>query len=196
MNERSREYTLLAIDQATISGFAWGTDGLRQSTLVKLDKGPPIERLIAFRGAFNSYISKIQPDLVLFEDTNRAITNQPATLQFTFGLYAVIGIICSDRRVPYVPVNSATIKRHMIGVGEGRKAWIQRAYERMIRDHGNARAVKLAERRSNLEKAAMVLACEEAGWTLRDHNEADALALLDYGHWAVRNGTLEGFTPQ
>ncbi len=82
-----------------------------------------------------------------------------AATQIYAGMIAILLLACEDAKIPYAGVPVATIKKHITGKGNAKK-------EDMI----NAVNAKFGDER------------------ITDHNEADAIALLDYADHNLRDG--------
>lgn len=159
---------VLAIDQATLSGWAWGKLPVQPLTPLEAmavkppkplsgvkrigPKGCSIGRfLIEAEAWLNAMIDQHQPAGIIYE---RAILDPKLTGYDTalklMGLAGTIEKVAAQRGISWVRgAQPSSVKKHFCGSGRPGKEGIKEA-------------------------------CLARGWVHQDDNEADALALLDY----------------
>jgi len=142
---------LLAFDLARRTGFAIGeTDCERPVSGFQTLGGNREEALEAFPSFFLRLVKEHEPKSVVFEAVplNLNMMKTAATAELLYGLSGQVRGLSA-----YLKLNPWSI-----GVFEVRKHFVGQA-------------------RPKDKKDAIVRRCNEVGWAVKDHNEADALAL-------------------
>lgn len=150
---------ILALDVATVTGFAFGKVGsIPTSGSVRL-KSPDDESGRACRKLgiwLRDQFTLTKPDLVVVEAPLNigGVISNPATISLLHRLVGGVETICGPYGVRCASVNVQTVRRHFIGKG-----------------------------RPPNPKQEVLERCKQLGWidkTSKDHDRADALALWDY----------------
>lgn len=153
--------TVLALDLATVTGWAYGRPGQMPSFGHLRFVGQGTSRAGLYR-AFRSWMDAVwknvrdhQPDLIVYESS------------------AVPSIMAGK-------TNIDTIKT-LIGLAEHLEEWaynrveLREASVSQVRAHFIGRNMK-----ANIAKPMTMERCKELGWDVENHDEADACALWDY----------------
>lgn len=156
--------SILALDLATTTGFAFGVPGVsvRYGNVLLGERGSSVGyKLHAFRRWFVDFTTIDQPWAVVFEAPlnvgviSRIGANE-STVRLLFGLAAVAEEAAIDRRIPVVKeVSVQDVRKHFLG---------QRTFK-----GGRATA-----------KAAVMARCRQLGWKPQCDNAGDALAIWNY----------------
>ncbi|MGC0225169.1 hypothetical protein [Pseudooceanicola nitratireducens] len=152
---------IVALDLATSTGVAVGTpnsDPIYWS--VDLGKGSEDRRFSKVLGMTHQLIVDHEPDLVAIE---AAIGGNMAS-PFLIGLVACVRGCCANRGVRCQMYWNGAIRKHFLG-----KALTTRDFPGLSKVKAKAAI-----------KNTVVKHCEMLGWSPKTHDEADALALLDY----------------
>ena len=148
---------VLALDLATRAGWALWKPGepVRHGIWAGPQTGDDVGRFImAFEDWLQPFLAAEQPSWVVFEaPILTAGKTTPATARKLMSIAAVCEVVCRRGGVMYRQANNKAVRKHFIG-------------------HGNLR--------SDESKRRTLEVCRAKGWAPRDHNAADALALLDY----------------
>lgn len=147
---------ILALDPATKTGWAYSSKTLETSGVfdlsIRRDESGGM-RLIRFKAKLKEiYYSDPPIDLVVFEAARHAGSKMQGALVFQAELQAIIKLFCNenDPIIEYRGYSSKEIKKHATG-------------------NGNANKEKMLEAAKNRWPNKEII----------DHNEADALWLLD-----------------
>lgn len=152
---------ILALDVATNTGIAVGTPGSVPLAWSEHLGGPPDER--RFSQAIrltDKLIREHKPDFIAVE----AAVGGPKASAYLISLLACVRGVAWLRQVPSEAMHLGSIRKHFLG-----KALTTRDFPSMT--HGAAKKAI---------KAEVVKRCELLGWTVQNHDAADAMALLDY----------------
>lgn len=148
---------LLALDLATVSGFAFWRPGMERplsGTLRMPKTGEDVGWFVEdYHGKLCDLLTVHQPELIIFEAPLLRATTSIDTARKLMGLALMTEFVCRQRRLKYREANNASIRKHFIGCGRGDRKTL---------------------------KAMTIKACQDRGWRPVDDNEADALALADY----------------
>ncbi len=153
---------IVALDIATNTGVAVGSSG-GDPVCWSEDLGKGLSEDARFSKALSlthNLIVKHTPDLVAVE----AAVGGPNTSHFLVGLLACVRGCAFNRGVPVEVYHSGSIRKHFLG-----KVFTARDFPGVSK--GAAKAAI---------KAKVVQRCELLGWTVPDHDAADAAALWDY----------------
>ncbi|EHM01209.1 hypothetical protein HMPREF9946_02213 [Acetobacteraceae bacterium AT-5844] len=146
--------SVLALDIASRTGWAWGVPGGRLSHGI-IDLPPPGIDLGAHGAAFADGLADLlsvhQPARIVVEAPFYASAGSPITIEALLGLNMMAHTIAWRWDVPIEKIASQTVRASLIG--------------------------KIAKGES---KAAVMAWARAQGHTPNDHNAADALALLTY----------------
>ena len=180
---------ILALDTATVSGYAVGALGERpRSGLIGLTRRESREdveaALIEFREYMLAIISRTSPDIVVFEQPilpaaqvkfvgpkRRPVAvmlTNVWTLRLLYGLTGTVGLVCHD----------AGIECREAHIGKVKKAWtgIGTADKQLMLDTARARGFEIDDNPSA-------------------HNEADALAVWYYMAEQLQPGAINAVAP-
>lgn len=147
---------VLALDLATKTGWAaWSPKRELASGAVTLPStGARVGAfLVAYERWLGVALDEWQPAWVIFEAPILPRETNIHTVRKLCGLANSTETICERREIGCREANNATVRKHFIGVGRGKRA--------------------------ELKKLTME-ACKARGWGPRTDDEADALSLLDY----------------
>jgi len=150
--------SILALDIATVSGWAQGDGGSTPSSGVYglPGTGDDIGRyLISWANWLDQRLKGNRPREVVFEAPILPKMTTLATTRKLHGLTGVTEMICHSNAVPVTEISAGMVRKHFLG----------RHYPK------NATRDQL--------KIAVVAGCRARGWNPLDDNEADALAILD-----------------
>jgi crossover junction endodeoxyribonuclease RuvC len=166
---------LLALDLSSHTGFACGSvqEGIVESGTFHIPKtGENVGLFLAhYRKWLDSTITRYEPWTVFFEAPVLPGRGK-AGLLILRKLYSLAGLtelVTHDRSLDCREANTSDIVTHFCGKGSPR--------------FGDAR------------KKATIAKCRERGWSPRDDNEADALALLDYAFSLIKPAHALEATP-
>ena len=152
--------TVLALDLATTTGWAFGEPGDRPSYGSQRFASPGASHEAVFYAAFKwmgNFCEAFEPDVVVWEAPlatifKRGSTNA-ATTTLLYGLPAIIGMVAYQNGIFDIrKANTRDVRLHFIG--------------------SNPKRVKA--------KPMVIKQCEAMGWQVRDDNQADALATWHY----------------
>jgi hypothetical protein len=164
--------TVLSLDLATVTGFAWGKPGTVPKFGNKRWMKPGGSRASAYRelrGWLDAFTHNEKIDLIVYESAN---------VQFMAG-----------------KTNIDTIKL-LIGLAENLEEWchdhieLREASVSQVRSHFLGQNLKAV-----VAKPATVSRCHELGWNVTTHDEGDACALWDYQCCHLRPDIAVGSTP-
>jgi hypothetical protein len=152
--------TVLALDLATVTGFAWGKPGaVPKFGSIRLSK-PGTSRALTYRN-FRIWLEDIwnvrdkQPDLIVFES--------PAVPSIMSG-----------------KTNIDTIKL-LLGLSEHLEEWCYGKFELREASVSQVRSHFIgSNKKAILAKPKTMARCKELGWDVVTYDEADACALWDY----------------
>jgi hypothetical protein len=151
---------ILAIDQATATGWAFGDIGgvisCGSFASIGLNRG---EKLVAFGRQLAALVNDLSPDLLVFEEPVNGLGSFEAR-RWLMALAGQIEVVCETLGVPYCEEHNMRIKGHALGQ--------HRAFQ-----GGNK------SQKQKAGKQAMIDAARARGWNPKNDNEADALFLLD-----------------
>lgn len=188
---------VIALDQAlTVSGVAGTTDlcrSSRWSTTVAMDaKLPRVARLRAFGRYLNGLIREHAPQLITYEApaTFSRAGSSPGTTMAMVGIATVVELVAHQNGIPVWAQNTSDLKTWALGVRAPRKIMIQRAERELAAEGRSPQQIE-----GSRLKRAMMVAARDRGWTIRDHNEADAIWLLDRAATILIRGELQHIGP-
>lgn len=171
---------ILAVDQNTVSGWAWGLPGKepicgskRMGWAPRKENGKTISpwyglRFFEFRQFFLHQIGLLSPDHLVWEApfmprpdrSNQAKPLNPSTSRLTAGFVAQLELLAEEFGIDHREYQSPAVAKFFTGDG---------------RFPGET-----PEQRTEAKKSAVRAACVARGWPVRNYNESDALALLCY----------------
>lgn len=160
MNEKAS-----AFDLATTSGVAFGPfGGTPQGLTWKLGKGSHGERGLELMRLGLAHLKEFQPELVFIEEPlgPRILVDIGATTDTAMllpGLVVVMATVCASLNIPYVLLSRQAVLHHFTG---------RARYQERIDGKDAA-------------KKACVARCAQLGWKPDGYDEADGMALWDYG---------------
>lgn len=143
---KSRHLTgkaILALDLGGRTGYAcdWG------SGTQDMRPGPRESRgmmFVRFGGWLREIITKVQPDVVVYEQPH---LRGGAATEVLAGMAGIVQQACAEAGIEYTAVHSATIKRHATGKGNASKAMVldaaQKEFRKMLIDSNEADALWL-----------------------------------------------------
>lgn len=174
--------TLLALDIASVTGFAYGDpvahriavagplevstsggegwvkprSGFKRIAPVGAHRG---EAFHFFSGWIGATVTMLQPDWIFYEaPIMGGGKSNFATVRLLTGFASEVERLAYALSLPLpIQVQNGTIKKHWAGTGRA-------------------------------EKTDMVGACRARGWKVSDHNEADALGLFDFAASRIQAG--------
>lgn len=170
---------ILALDLATWTGHAIWRPGLTspRAGVLRLPKsGEDVGRFVyVFEQWLKAYLNFERPRYVVFEAPYVGEKTSQETARKLMGLAVVTELVChafkqggADCR--YLEVNNAPVRTHFLGEGSRSNRYRRPGEE--LRD---------ALKRMTVET------CAQKGWQVDDDNEADALAVLDFAAYTLRN---------
>lgn len=151
---------LLCLDLATNTGYACGSlaEGVIESGSYRLPKTEDDVGLYLayFRKWLESSVRRLEPREIIFEMPVLPPLGKTTliTLRKLYGLCGLTELVAQDLSLSCAEANVSDVCSHFLG----------RGYPRA----------------SDPRKRATVAKCRERGWTPRDEDNADALALLDF----------------
>jgi hypothetical protein len=150
--------SVLALDLATVTGWAWGQPGslpkFGHERFAKQGEPRPVAYR-KFRLWLDLFCSARRPDLIVFES--------PAVPSFMGG-----------------KTNIETI-RLLMGLAEHLEEWAWEKFELREATTAQVRAHFIGRNlRSNVAKPLVMARCRERGWMVETTDEADACALFSY----------------
>ncbi len=153
---------VLALDIATRCGIAIGTPGGEPRAWSEdIGKGLPEEqRFSRVLVLTHKLLAEHKPDMVAIE----AAIGGPKASSYLVGLVACVRGVCANRQVECKPYVLAAIRKHFLGKHYGVKDFPGLP-------HAKAKAAI---------KGKVLERCGLLGWSVPDHDAADAAALLDY----------------
>jgi hypothetical protein len=156
---------ILALDIATTTGWARWDSGLNRphADEVKLKAADEAKRFAEFAQWLRAKLIADQIDHLAIEmpvPQRNGMTNL-GTLQTLHGLRAIAMALGGAINIPIIEVNNQEWRQHFLG---------QRVAPKSVPK----------DKRSAWWKKQCVKRCEELGWTVKGHNAADALGVLDF----------------
>jgi hypothetical protein len=152
---------VLALDLATVTGFAVELEGKRKSGYMNFaphDRETPGWRYIRFNVWLYGWKER-KLQLVITERAIPSMNNRFAT-EIAFGLSTRVEEFCARERLRLVTVNNSTLKKYFTGDGRA-------------------------------EKPEMIRFAQQVDPNVKDDNEADALLLLQYAKLVILKGSCE-----
>lgn len=152
---------VVALDLASSTGVAVGKpNSAPVAWTVALGKASEDERFSRILVLTDQLIREHEPDLVAIE---AAIGGRDAS-QFLIGLVSCVRGCCANRKVRCEMYHLGSIRKHFLG-----KALTQKDFPGLSKVKAKAAI-----------KQTVVDRCRLLGWEPQTHDEADAMALLDY----------------
>lgn len=145
---------LLALDQATQTGWAAFADGKVAHSFVTMPRG---ERTVGkfaakWRGFLIGLLDEYRPELVVFEAPFITPTLHQMTARKLHALSAITEMVCHDRNIYCQEATPSAVRHWFIGANPRREE----------------------------AKKATIEECRRRGWQPVNDDEADALALLSF----------------
>lgn len=171
----SRPPVILALDLATVTGWAYGPAGARpRFGTWKLGKPgtPRPARLLVLRGyladflAVNDNIDEVAYEAPMKPRVMARVGSTPDTAILLLSACAVAEIACYEAGVDYSMHDVQAVREHFTG-------------QRRYRDQWCPIELKTVSSRE-WAKRATIARCKQLGSLVRNDNEADAVALHDY----------------
>lgn len=154
-----RTGSLLALDLATVLGWATlDADGKTESGYHKLCGGSRPEKLAAYGRWLKDKLA-LQPSAVVYEAPVLPRLTRLETLTFLNGLVGITEMLCFERMLPVFQIHAQTARHVVLGNGRLKKTEIVKTIGYLF-----------------------------PGDMIKDHNQADALVLLEYAR-AIRRQT-------
>lgn len=153
---------ILALDLATRVGWAtWSADrGVGSGVKVLPTTGEDVGRFVGtYMQWLDDTLALDARDLVVFEAPWIGPQTSQDTARKLLGLAVGTEVVCWRRGLRCLEQSVPAVRKHFVGNG------------------------RLPRREA---KAAVIAACRARGWTPKDDNDADALALLDYAAHLLR----------
>lgn len=166
--------SIMALDLATSIGWArWRAPATIASGTKLLPKtGPDVGAFVdKFESWLADMISVDRPELVVFEAPMVYEGTNQETARKLLGLAVMAEFVCRRAEVRYLEVNVADVRSHFLGTGYGKHS---------LRIPGESKPWQQAVRMTFAQ-------CQARGWLPDTDDEADALAVLDYSAWCLRN---------
>ena len=148
--------TVLALDIATCSGWAFGTPGEapRFGTFTLPQTGDDLGRFAyTFMQWLHAKISELEPKEVVFEAPILPSSTNIITLKKLYGLAVIAEVVCISKGVPCSEISN----------GSWRKSFLGQSYP-----SGGTR---------DELKRAVISACRQMGWEPNSSDDADALGI-------------------
>jgi Holliday junction resolvasome RuvABC endonuclease subunit len=153
---------LLALDLATVTGFALWAPGMRLPNYGTLTFAAEIGAFACdMKDAFDDAFKAWKIDEIFVEAPLSHGRTQAATTLKLIGAQVIVRMLAYKHGIKVTAVPVSTWRKHFIGAGRAPKA------------------VPKPKRRKWL-KATVMAACVARGWPTEDDNAADALGLLSY----------------
>lgn len=163
---------VLALDVATVTGWAYGPPGATPApSQLELSGGADVSqhtsgwkrlagastdqvrKYAGMKQLLSDHFSLFKPSLVVFEAPYvGGMTNQK-TARMLLGLAAIVEMMCDENGIRCFEANNAEARKYFCGKGGGNRKELKRLVE---------------------------MRCAELGWKYDNDDEADALGLLDF----------------
>lgn len=167
--------TVMAWDLATLCGVAFGAAGDRpRATTIHLGNGlkgkkgfTEEQKWDTFQKGARDLLRVHRPDILVFE---APIGGGGRVDYFLIGLSVLLRLEASRAGLSAEPVMISSVRKHFLGKALGTRDFPDLDVNRKgDKDRARERIKQLVIRR-----------CQHLGWTPRDDNEADAMAVFDW----------------